>query len=185
MNPNLEQSLIIYWILVCTIAGTLIAYTNIELYKTFKQVYSGKIEREDRQILCYLLIFFIVYLFMAVSNICRLANDLFDTNEFSLTAYFLEDFFSIGYLACVHHMNYSRSIQKEADQMNQYEESEKSSVKLSDLYLRQSRERAFKLIPSTESNSVSGFAEDLSFNLKTEKLKQSIISDTPNSLDDY
>ena len=38
---------------------------------------------------------------------------------------------------------------------------------------------------SNESNSISGFAEDLSFNLKTEKLKQSIISDIPNSLDDY
>ena len=122
---------------------------------------------------------------MAVSNICRLANDLFDTNEFSMGAYFFEDFFSIGYLACVHHMNYSRSTQKEADQMTQYEESDQSSVKLSNLYLRQSRERAFKIITNTESNSVSGFAEDLSFNLKTEKLKQSIISDIPNSLDDY
>ena len=58
-------------------------------------------------------------------------------------------------------------------------------MKLSDLYLRQSRERAFKMITNTESNSISGFAEDLSFNLKTGRLKQSIISDIPNSLDDY
>ena len=55
---------------------------------------------------------------MAVSNICRLANDLFDTNEFSLGAYFLEDFFSIAYLACIHHMNYSLPRLKESDQMN-------------------------------------------------------------------
>ena len=58
-------------------------------------------------------------------------------------------------------------------------------MKLSDLYFRQSRESLLKVISSDESNSISGFAEDLSFNLKTEKLKRSIISDIPNSLDDY
>ena len=115
INPELEASLIYYWVFVCTSFGMLIAYTNIKLYQTFKKVYEGKIEREDKQILCYLVIFFIVYLFMAVSNIFRLANKLFDTNELTLGAYFLEDFFSIGYLAWVHHMNYSGNNHKEQE----------------------------------------------------------------------
>ena len=115
INPELEASLIYYWVFVCTSFGILIACTNIKLYQTFKKVYEGKIEREDKQILCYLVIFFIVYLFMAVSNIFRLANKLFDTNELTLGAYFLEDFFSIGYLAWVHHMNYGGNNHKEQE----------------------------------------------------------------------
>ena len=111
-GPKLQNFVVCYWIFICTSIGTLIAYTNIKLYKTFKQVYDRKIDRTERQIVCYLLIFFIVYLLMAISNICRLVNDLFDTNEFSLGAYFLEDFFSIGYLVWIHHINFSGSNQK-------------------------------------------------------------------------
>ena len=88
-SGNLYEALVSYWILVCVSFGVQMLYTLIRLYKTFKKVYKGSIEREDKQILFYLVIFATVYLFMALSNLFRLIDDLFDTNEFSLAAYFL------------------------------------------------------------------------------------------------
>ena len=88
-SENLYEALVSYWILVCVSFGVQMLYTLIRLYKTFKKVYKGSIEREDKQILFYLVIFATVYLFMALSNLFRLIDDLFDTNEFSLAAYFL------------------------------------------------------------------------------------------------
>ena len=88
-SENLYEALVSYWILVCVSFGVQMLYTLIRLYKTFKKVYKGSIEREDKQILFYLVIFATVYLFMALSNLFRLVDDLFDTNEFSLAAYFL------------------------------------------------------------------------------------------------
>ena len=113
-----------YWIFVCVGFGIQMLYTLIRLYKTFKRVYKGSIEREDKQILFYLVIFATVYLFMALSNLFRLIDDLFDTNEFSLAAYFLEDFLSINYLAWIHHMNYDPTGRRESPVTTQTEESE-------------------------------------------------------------
>ena len=111
-------------------------YTIITLYKTFKTNFNGKIEREDRQIIFYLFVFIIVYFLMALSNIFRLVDDLFNTNEFSLAAYFLEDFLSINYLAWIHHMNYCNYHRRESLVTTQNEGSEFGSIKLSDFYLR-------------------------------------------------
>ena len=74
---------------------------------TFQQVFDGSIERTDKQILCYLLVFMVCYALMSVSNLCRLMDQLYFTNQLSLAAYLLQDFFCIGYLACIHQMNYS------------------------------------------------------------------------------
>ena len=123
-SKNLYKALVSYWILVCVSFGVQMLYTLIRLYKTFKKVYKGSIEKEDKQILFYLVIFAIVYLFMALSNLFRLIDDLFDTNEFSLAAYFLEDFLSINYLAWIHHMNYDPSGRRESQVTTQNEESE-------------------------------------------------------------
>ena len=115
--------------------------------------------------MCYLVIFFIVYLLMAVSNICRLVNDLFDTNEFSLGAYFVEDFFSIGYLVWIHHINFSGSNQREGQPETHIDGSDTSTVNLTDLYLRDTKDRALCAGTSSESECRSGM--EITTNPKT------------------
>ena len=103
---SLYNFLVGYFILVCAVFGAQIAYTNMKLYQTFKKVFNGEIEKEDKQILFYVLIFSICYLFMFISNIMKYANQ-FASLQFNLGAYIIEDFLSIAYLLWVHQLNYS------------------------------------------------------------------------------
>ena len=105
-NIYLYNFLVSYFILVCVVFGAQIAHTNVKLYQTFKKVFNGEIEREDKQILFYVLIFSICYLFMFISNVMKLAHQFFTGIQFNLGAYIIEDFFSIAYLAWVHQLNY-------------------------------------------------------------------------------
>ena len=159
----LTDILFIYWILCCVVFGAQIAYVNIRLYQTFKYVFEGNIERTDRQILCYLVIFCVCYALMSVSNISRLVGLLYVTNELSISAYFLQDFFAIGYLICIHHMNYSgqNSRRQSINSTEFEEESDSNSVNLSDFfYMRDKKGLVYEAAGDrTEgtSHSLNGF----------------------------
>ena len=88
-NEKLFLLLVYYWTFVCIVFGAQIAYTDVKLYRTFKRVFDGEIEREDKQILCYVLMFSVCYLFMSLSNIFKIFNDPFETLQFNLGAYFI------------------------------------------------------------------------------------------------
>ena len=138
---SLYYLLVTYWIFVCAVLWAQIVYTNVRLYQTFKMVFDGEIGREDKQILCYVLIFSICYFFMALSNGFKIANDPFETLQFNLGAYFLQDFASIAYLAWVHQLSYSgwNRTGSSLASTPSCNRSERESAKnqLSDFYLRE------------------------------------------------
>ena len=163
---SLYYFLVIYWIFVCAVLWAQIVYTNVKLYQTFKMVFDGEIGREDKQILFYVLIFSICYLFMALSNGFKIANDPFETLQFNLGAYFLQDFASIAYLAWVHQLSYSgwnRTGSSLVSRTPSCNRSERESVKnqLSDFYLREKmRLESYEASVHSHSHEISN-ASDL------------------------
>ena len=82
--------------------------------------------------------FSVCYLFMSISNIFKIFNDPFETLQFNLGAYFIQDFFSIGYLTWIHQLNFGGMNKAESSYATSTcNRSDELSVKLSDFYLRE------------------------------------------------